>query len=202
MSSLAYVSLLTSSFLQMGYDETRGFWGDSIENCDGWTTLFASPPYRVIPFTEKFGGVLSHVMPGYFDQSPNLEDANWCPYIQAIDRITLSDEEKFIACKTQPRKPPKIMDEDLLDNVKRQIKEHDYDTGSMVQVFATQTTHTPMQYPQRYAEEDDGLPDYFKKDNVKPLATANDQRVSSSHLQFLIILILLTVSIFRWEPII
>lgn len=119
-------------------------------------------------------------MPGYWEQNPDFPDAAWCSRIETQKNLTT--EEKFIACKTQPRFPPKIVDRDLLDNVVSQIKKHDYEEGPILQVFATQSVHIPMQYPKEYDRDSElTVPEHFREGAEKPAATADDMRLTTSH---------------------
>lgn len=49
----------------------------------------------------------------------------------------------------------------------------------MLQVFATQMMHTPVEYPSKYDIRDD-VPDYIKPGSEKPPPTARDQRLTTA----------------------
>ncbi|KAL7538920.1 hypothetical protein ACHAWF_006244, partial [Thalassiosira exigua] len=51
----------TNTPMGMGYDEFVGFWGDSIETCDGWQANTAVPSQAA-----RFPAVLSNTVPGYW----------------------------------------------------------------------------------------------------------------------------------------
>jgi Sulfatase len=170
--------------LGMDYDYFVGFWGDSIDSCDGHVPLTSVPPYATGPHDQKYGPLLMSVLPGYWEQSADLPDSDWCPYLQG--QAGLSDEEKQVACKSQPRTPPKIIDLDLLDSVVTQIRTHDYDAGPMLQFFATQTMHTPIQYPRKYDTINNStnatvVPSHFAQGQPKPVATADDLRIATAN---------------------
>lgn len=124
-----------------------------------------------------------NTLPGYWEQDPSAFASDMCPYFQSVSNDFLSAEEKAIACKTSPRKPPKIIDLDLLDKVIEQIKTHDFEnSGPMLQVFSTMMLHLPMAYPAGYNEADandnftNGMPEHFARGKVKPPASIDDNR--------------------------
>lgn len=108
-----------------------------------------------------------------------MEDTDWCEGIQAINDGRLTEEEKFIACKTKPRTPPKHVDLDLLDKVREQVVNHNYDEGSLLQVYATAMMHLPLAYPKEYNEDPD-LPEYFRDGATKPQASMDDLRYATN----------------------
>lgn len=62
-------STWTNTPMGMGYDTFRGFWGDSLESCDGWHPWDAVPPYFVTPPDTEFGPSIRTTLPGYWEQS-------------------------------------------------------------------------------------------------------------------------------------
>jgi Sulfatase len=135
--------------------------------------------YFAKPFDDKFGPNLVNALPGYFEQSPEFEDVDWCPYIQSVSDDILSPQEKFVACKTRPRTLPKLLDLDLLDKVVEQITTHNYTNGPMLQYFCTAMLHQPIAYPKKYdISAADVLPDYFQPGRIKPVPTNDDFRFS------------------------
>ena len=140
-------------------------------------------PFRPLPFDPKFGPLMINALPGYWEQDPTGPDSKMCPYFQSVSDELLTAEEKAIACKTQPRTPPKIIDLDLLDKVIEQIKTHDFEnTGPLLQVFSTMMLHLPMAYPAEYNEAEandeyrNGMPEYFASGKIKPPASIDDNR--------------------------
>ena len=134
---------------------TSFLFGCSIVCTDGLATPIGTVgTYFAKPLDDKFGPNLVNVLPGYFEQHPNFTDIPLCPKIQNISSTILSDEEKFIACKTRPRQLPKLLDLDLLDNVIDQISNHDYDKGPFLQYFSTANVHQPIAYPKKYDMND------------------------------------------------
>jgi Sulfatase len=122
-----------------------------------------------------------NALPGYFEQHPDFPDVDWCPFIQSVSDDVLTSEEKFIACKTRPRKLPKLLDLDLLDNVVDQITTHDYAKGPILQYFSTALIHTPVTYPKEYdVNASDRLPKYFQPGEVKPTPSNDDYRMSTN----------------------
>jgi len=162
----------------MGFDEFRGFWGTGLETCDGVVPFGgAISTYFNPPLKHDFGPQLLNALPGYWEQNPEFEDTNWCPYIKSLSDDRLSLEEKSIACKTRPRTLPKILDLDLLDNVVDQITTHNYTEGPILQVFATAMLHQPIAYPKEYdVKAADSIPQYFQPGEVKPLPGNDDIR--------------------------
>jgi hypothetical protein len=131
------------------------------------------------PFSDDFGPNLVNVLPGYFEQHPNFPDVDWCPYIKTLSDDLLSPEEKFIACKTRPRKLPKLLDLDLLDKVVAQITTHNYTIGPMLQYFSTALLHQPISYPKKYdVDAADTLPEYFQPGKEKPIPSNDDYRMT------------------------
>ena len=126
------------------------------------------------------GRVMLSALPGYWEQHPDMDDAPWCDGIKRINDGRLTDEEKFIACKTKPRTPPKHVDLDLLDKVRDQILQHDYDKGSMLQIYSTAMMHLPIAYPKQY-DEDPDLPPYFRDGEVKPQPSVDDLRYATNN---------------------
>ncbi len=61
------------------------------------------------------GGALARSIPAYWEQGAEIE-SDLCEYFRALEQLT--DEEKDIACHSQPRALPKLIDEDLLDYTK------------------------------------------------------------------------------------
>ena len=111
-----------NSPLGAGYDQARTFWGDSIDGCDGHVSESS------VPGTE---GSINRWVQGYFDQ---FQDRPAVPTEQCklTDAVSfLSQEEKDIACKTQPRSPPEYIDTDLLHFTQDIIKNHDYDESPL-----------------------------------------------------------------------
>ena len=126
-----------------------------------------------------FGPDLLNALPGYFEQSPDFNDTDWCPYIKSVSNEMLTPDEKFIACKTRPRKLPKLLDLDVLDKVVDQITTHNYSEGPILQYFCTAMVHQPQTYPKEYdVNASASLPDYFQPNKIKPTATNNDFRMS------------------------
>lgn len=178
----------TNTPMGMDYDFVRGFWGDSMESCDGQITPFTFPAIPVSLIGggtgEHFGGNLQHVLPGYFTQNPYQPNATWCKHINSFPDDVLSPKEKFVACKTIPRDLPKIVDLDLLDGVIDNIRGHNYEKGPLLQIFATQMMHTPMQYPKHYDNNNPNnldLPDYWRDTEEKPSAGITDQRLATAN---------------------
>ncbi|KAL7538921.1 hypothetical protein ACHAWF_006245 [Thalassiosira exigua] len=101
-----------------------------------------------------------------------------CPYLREQTEL-MTPEEIEIACKSTPRAPPKIIDQpcfqiaerflrrqphqDLMENTVSIIKNHDYSTGPLFHMHASQLMHLPLQYPKVYDEED-----YKPSDEKKP----------------------------------
>jgi Sulfatase len=118
-------------------------------------------------------------LPGYFEQHPEFEDVEWCPYIQSVPDDVLTPQEKFVACKTRPRTLPKLLDLDLLDKVVEQITTHNYTKGPMLQYFCTAMLHQPIAYPKKYdVNASDVLPDYFQPGQIKPVPSNDDFRMT------------------------
>jgi Sulfatase len=143
------------------------------------------PPFGIVatyfpkPLDNAFGPKLVNALPGYWEQHPDFADTDWCPYITNLSDDILTPEEKFIACKTRPRKLPKLLDLDLLDNVVDQIKTHDYSEGPILQYFATAMLHQPITYPKEYdVNASASLPEYFQPNKTKPTPGNNDFRLS------------------------
>ena len=114
-----------------------------------------------------------------------MENTKWCEGLRNIVDGRLTEEEKSIACKTRPRTPPKHIDLDLLDNVRDQIANHNYDTGSLLQFFSTAMMHLPIAYPKEYNNDPD-LPEYFKDGFIKPPPSVDDLRyATNSAIRFL-----------------
>jgi Sulfatase len=147
---------------------------------DGVAPAFGTvSTYFAKPFDKKFGPNLINALPGYFEQHPDFEDVDWCPYIQSVSDDILSPQEKFIACKTRPRTLPKLLDLDLLDKVVEQITTHNYTKGPMLQYFCTAMLHQPITYPKEYDINASAvLPDYFQPGRIKPVPTNDDFRFS------------------------
>ena len=146
---------------------------DTVEPCDGLITALTVPPHTIAPFSDENGAVLQSQLPGYWEQNPFLRDNEWCDYFRSFPDDWLSEEEKFVACKTTPRTPPKHIDEDLLDDVMTHFRTHDYSKGPLLQVFATQMLHTPLEYPAQY--DKNRVPGEEKGE-----ATARDQRLGTN----------------------
>lgn len=136
----------------------------------------------VVEFAGPFQGYkFFNTLPAYWEQGTHLEDNEWCAEFQGLDILT--DEEKAVACKTQPRSiqdKEQLIDLDLLADVENNILTHNYDDGPFFQVFATQLMHTPLNYPKSFNEQDDSLPNHFKDGQEKPIADADDQRLATA----------------------
>jgi hypothetical protein len=90
-------------------DETRSFPEHSTDGCDGMLSFASRVP------SANGGGTLARSIPAYWDQGAEVK-SDLCDFFQGLDQLT--DEEKHIACHSQPRAPPKLIDEDLLDYTK------------------------------------------------------------------------------------
>lgn len=128
-----------------------------------------------------------NTLPGFFEQSFDFEDNNWCPYFQSLADDILTTQEKTIACKTRPRVPAQHIDLEHLDKVREQISNHDYSEGPLLQIFATAMMHQPISYPKEYdVLNAANLPDYFQPGKEKPIASPEDMRLGiNSALRFL-----------------
>lgn len=138
---------------------------------------------RPLPFNPNIGSLLQLTLPGYWEQNPDAVDSEQCPYFRSVPNDVLSLHEKDVACKTYPRKPPKLLDLDVLDKFTEQISTHDFkNAGPMLHVYSTFMMHLPMAYPAKYNEAaannnyTNGMPSYFAGDQIKGPATINDLR--------------------------
>jgi hypothetical protein len=154
---------------------------------DGFVPVTATIPYVDLDvLKDNFGPVVSNTLPGYWEQSPNLSDTSWCGYMQSLPDELLSVEEKFLACKTKPRTPPKHIDLDLMDSVKEQIRGHDYEKGPILEFISTAMMHLPLAYPKEYDDLNPNLPKYFAEGHEKPQPNNDDLRLATaSALRFL-----------------
>ena len=125
-------------------------------------------------------------MPGYWEQSPDFTDNQWCDHMRSLSDDVLTPEEKFLSCKTRPRSVTKHIDLDLVDNVVAQIRDHDFDKGPMFQFISTAMMHLPLSYPKEYDSMNPDLPKYFGDGEKKPLPRNDDMRLGTmSALRFL-----------------
>ena len=139
----------------------------------------AAVPFKTTPGSNDYGPLMLSALPGYWEQNPNMTDTDWCEGIKNINDGRLTDEEKFIACKTRPRTPPKHIDLDVLDKVREQLANHNYVEGSMLQVYSTAMMHLPIAYPKEYNNDPD-LPSYFRDGELKPPPSIDDLRYSTN----------------------
>mmetsp|Transcript_13040 Transcript_13040/g.28578 ORF Transcript_13040/g.28578 Transcript_13040/m.28578 type:complete len:795 (-) Transcript_13040:62-2446(-) len=169
----------TNTPMGMGYDSFRGSWTHSIDTCDAWHALLATPVF-VSSQKNESGATLLQALPGYWEQSPEFDDNALCDYFKSQTPL-LSPDEIFLACKTRPRQFSKLMDSDMLDHVVDNIQNHDYDTGPLFQLHSTQLMHTPMQYPKEYDDNSPNpdQPDYMKSGETKPPAKNSDLRYTT-----------------------
>jgi arylsulfatase A-like enzyme len=135
----------------------------------------AEVAHRTMPTSDDYGPVFVTALPGYWEQFPEMPDTDWCESIRNINDGRLTEEEKFIACKTRPRTPPKHVDLDLLDMAKEQIASHDYEKGPLLQIHATAMMHLPLAYPKEY-DDDPDLPEHFRDGEAKPQPSNDDLR--------------------------
>jgi hypothetical protein len=149
------------------------FWGDSIESCDGHRPFLASPQDT----RPGSGGVLANVVPGYWTQGTSSSPQ--CEYFQELSNETLSQREKDVACQTAPLVPPKLVDQDLLDQTLKLIQKHDFDEKPMFHVHAMQLMHLPMEYPKEYDRIFDDQPAHFQDNATKPTANNDDLRLTT-----------------------
>jgi arylsulfatase B/arylsulfatase I/J len=179
----------TNTPMGMGYDEFRGFWSQGIDPCDGTLPFSATNPYADINPLSKdtFGPTLATTLGAYWEQSPDLPDTEWCGFMKNLTDDKLTPEEKFLACKTRPRIPPKHIDLDLVDSFREEVISHDYEKGPFLQFVSTAMMHTPLAYPEEYDLNNTHLPAYFSSEaESKPSATNNDTRLATvSAMMFL-----------------
>lgn len=152
----------------MGYDSFYGFYGDSIESCDGWEPAF----------TGAIGTPLANSMPGYWHQDLSATaNSSQCEVLMAS--TILDDQEKLIGCKTFPRAPPSLIDLDLLTQSEQVIEDHDFDRSPLLLVHAMQLLHLPMEYPEQYKIAADklkaaGVDNFEKQDLTATAPPEND----------------------------
>ena len=157
-----------------GYDAVRSYPSHSMDGCDGMLSIGVRGP------ATNGGGAIARSIPGYWDQSPNIE-SDLCAYFTSLEAHgDITKEELDIACHSQPRALPKLLDQDLLDFTKERILTHDYDEKPLFHMLSTQLMHTPQAYPLKYDEHHSkvDLPDYFTPGSVKPPANNTDMRLS------------------------
>lgn len=90
-------------------DESRSYPSHSMDGCDGMLSVGARGP------PGDGSGALARSLSGYWDQGPEIE-SDLCEYFKTLEQLT--QVEKDIACHSQPRVLPKLVDEDLLDYTK------------------------------------------------------------------------------------
>ena len=156
--------------LGVGYDEFTGFFGDSIESCDGWQTLTTGPAPKV-----NYAGVLQYAVPGYWEQSRSSANNVMCPFLQGETDL-LTNEEIDIACRSTPRTPPKLIDLDLMEQSVAAIRDHNYENGPLFHMHAPQLMHLPIQYPKAYDEEGYGTEKGNATNDDIHMATSNALR--------------------------
>jgi len=152
------------------------FWGDSIDQCDGWVPVTTTPGINGAPLRWS---------QGYFDQFEERPTypTEQCHRIDQISDDILSQEEKDIACKTLPRTPPDLIDLDLLKWTQGVIETHDYSKGPLYHMHSTQGLHSPMRYPSYYDNNPSfDQPDWFKDGHVKQPLTNNDASMKTANL--------------------
>jgi len=126
----------------MGYSSFMGWFGDSMESCDGTEPGFAVGG----------AGPLLDNLPGFWRQdSTESFNSSWCPLLRASDK--LNEEEKFVGCKSFKQENYDIADEMIRRRSREIIAEHDYKKGDqpLFLVHALQLMHLPMEYPRRFA---------------------------------------------------
>lgn len=131
--------------MALGYDSFQGFWGDSMDSCDGWIPLTSVP---------GMDGDTMRAVPGYWKQSKDVTN-EYCENFKELKSDgTLTQDEVDVACNSVPIDLPKIMDDDILDYTIKILNEHDFDEGPLYHMHATQILHLPMQYPSSYDEDE------------------------------------------------
>ena len=127
----------------MGYETFMGWFGDSMESCDGTEPGFA------------VGGAspLMDALPGFWRQN-GMETFNssWCELVLAELRLgNLNEEEAMVGCKSFKESLDDVADEQIRRRSRQIIAEHDYEEAPLFLVHALQLMHLPIQYPRRFA---------------------------------------------------
>ena len=127
----------------MGYDTFMGWYGDSMESCDGTEPGFA------------VGGAspLLDALHGFWRQDGSVDyNSSWCPILIAEAAAgKISEEELFVGCKSFKEELDDVADEKIRRRSRQIITEHDYEAEPLFLVHALQLMHLPMQYPRRFA---------------------------------------------------
>mmetsp|Transcript_44890 Transcript_44890/g.95562 ORF Transcript_44890/g.95562 Transcript_44890/m.95562 type:complete len:968 (+) Transcript_44890:102-3005(+) len=163
--------------LGAGYDSSRSYPSHSMDGCDGLLSIGARGP------PSNGGGAIGRSIPGYWEQSPETK-SDLCEYFKSVEAEGgMSSEDRDIACLSQPRALPKLVDQDLLDFTVDRILNHDYEEKPIYHMLSTQLMHTPLAYPQKYDESHPNvdLPDHFKEGKVKPPASNTDMRLATAN---------------------
>lgn len=127
----------------MGYETFMGWFGDSMESCDGTEPGFA------------VGGAspLMNALPGFWRQDGmETYNSSWCELVLAELRLGKLDElEAMVGCKSYKEALDDVADEKIRRRSRQIIAEHDYEEAPLFLVHALQLMHLPMQYPRRFA---------------------------------------------------
>lgn len=124
----------------MGYSSFMGWFGDSMESCDG-----SEPGFAV-----GGSGPLMDTLPSFWRQdSKAIFEAPWCDLLRATKM--LDAEELFVACRTFKAELKDVADEEIRRRSREIILQHDYEQAPLFLVHALQLMHLPMQYPEHFA---------------------------------------------------
>ncbi|CAE7610667.1 ARSB [Symbiodinium natans] len=127
----------------MGYETFMGWFGDSMESCDGTEPGFAVGG----------AGPLMNALPGFWRQdSTENFNSSWCELLRADYLLgKLSEEEFFVGCKSFKQELDDVADEKIRRRSRQIILEHNYEEAPLFLVHALQLMHLPIQYPRRFA---------------------------------------------------
>lgn len=140
----------------LDYDSFQGFWGDSMDSCDGWVPVSSVP---------GIDGAMMRAFPGYWEQGADVANEHCDKFRDLENDGILNDDEANVACQSAPASLPEIMDDDILNYTLKILKEHDYTEGPLYHMHATQILHLPMQYPSKYDEDPESDLNYLTNEN-------------------------------------
>ena len=128
----------------MGYDTFMGWYGDSMESCDGTEPAFAAG---------GAGPPTLNALHGFWRQDGMVDqNSSWCPLLIAeAEAGNISTEELFVGCKSFKEELDDVADEKIRRRSRQIISEHDYKAEPLFLVHALQLLHLPIQYPRRFA---------------------------------------------------
>ncbi|CAJ1398023.1 unnamed protein product [Effrenium voratum] len=122
----------------MGYSSFLGWFGDSMESCDG-----AEPGFAV-----GGAGPFFDALPGFWRQDSQASfNASWCSLLKSAQ---LTEEEISVGCRSFKQELDDVADEMIRRRSREIITQHDYEKPLFL-VHALQLMHLPMQYPKRFA---------------------------------------------------